>query len=283
MPQTATGTYATLIDAKRRLGVADGSDDVMLTLFCDQANATIERVTGRVLAPLPSLVTTLAEEAAAGDTQVALESVATLRAGDAIVFGPLGGTHEHGIVGRARRDGTVLLQYPLTNGYAAGSPVERVQLFDGAEALEGRRMIAVPNGIVSLRALEVAYYTNGPYSAVPMQDVFLGPVPLEREPGWPATELWMTDIPSSGNPGPIFFTGKRNVRAWGEFGWPEIPDEVVEIGLNLVVELYRRRGGSGAAGGVTVNLDGSRTYEHLLNTTDYKLLREYTSKVPSVI
>lgn len=283
MPQTAVGTYATLAGVKRRMGIADSTDDPIITLLCDQMNGWIESFTGRILAPIPQVATVLVSDAAAGDTTVELASVTDLRAGDALLFGEFAGTHEHGNVASINRSaGTVRLQAPLVNAYSTSDPVERIQLFDGTDAQEAMRMIPVPNGIVELTALEVAYYTNGPFKAIPMQDVFLRPTALEREPGWPATELWMTDIPSSSNPGPIFFRGRANVRAYGAFGWPEIPDEIVDLAESGVVTRYRLRASGGTDTGM-IGLEGERTWIRNLSMDEKETLRRYKSRTVAIV
>ena len=50
---TATGTYATLADAKLRLGfgTATTTDDTLLQDLCDQVNGWVEASTGRPIAP----------------------------------------------------------------------------------------------------------------------------------------------------------------------------------------------------------------------------------------
>lgn len=51
---TATGTYATTADLKTRLGITDTTDDTLLGTICDQVNALVEGITGRILAPIAS-------------------------------------------------------------------------------------------------------------------------------------------------------------------------------------------------------------------------------------
>ena len=54
MTATATGSYVTAAILKTRTGIADITDDTVLTTICDQVNQYVETFTGRVLAPITS-------------------------------------------------------------------------------------------------------------------------------------------------------------------------------------------------------------------------------------
>lgn len=118
-------------------------------------------------------------------------------------------------------------------------------LFDGYDALENGRLLVVPQGLRNLAQLEVATYTGGAFSVVPATDYFLRPIAQERDPGWPATELWMTDIPSAGNAVPFFSRGMANIRMTGNgtglLGWPAQPDEIISIAERLVTLNWQAR------------------------------------------
>lgn len=277
---TAVGSYATLTNVKTRLSQAGQTfgtgDDAILQTLCNQVNAWIEAKTGRIFTPYTLINTTLSATANAGDTSVTLTSATGVVAGDAILFGPVSGTHEHGIVTSV--SGSVAsLQWALVNGFASGTAVTRVQLFDGYDALEMGRMLPVSNGIVYATSVEVAFYTGGTYNLIPGTDWFLRPTPLEREPGWPATEIWMTDIPSSNNACPTFTRGMANIRVACQPGWPATPDEIVALAEKMVVGAYRARG-SGGGSAVTIGSDGSRVIEQALTSQDWALVRRYSAQ-----
>ena len=278
---TTIGTYATLAALKPRLGLTGTSDDSVLQMLCDQVNGWIESKTGRILAPIPAFATTLAADASAGATSVSLTSATGLARGDALMFGPVSGTHEHGIVA-AISGTTVTLQAALANAYSSGAAVERVQLFDGFSAQEGGRLMPISNGIVAATSVEVALYTGGPFSLIPGTDWYIRPTPLEREPGWPGTELWMTNIPSGGNTTPYFPPGFANVRVAGSFGWPAIPEEIASIAQIVTVSAWRNRS-AGGGDSVTVGLDGERTFERFLGYEDKRTLARFTDKPVAVI
>lgn len=114
-------------------------------------------------------------------------------------------------------------------------------LFDGFDALERGLLLPIPRGIRSVTLLEVAPYTGGTFTTTPSTDYFLQPSPQQRDPGWPATELWMTNIPSSNNPFPYFADGWQNIRITGSFGWPAIPPNVSAIAEAAVVRAWRAK------------------------------------------
>lgn len=149
--------------------------------------------------------------------------------------------------------------------------------YDGFDATENGRCILVPTGIQSVSLLEVAMYTGGPYNTIPSTDFFLRPQGADLMPGWPYTELWMTDIPSSGNPAPYFFRGFNTVRATGVFGWVSIPKDIEKIARTLVVAALRERG-SGGGDAVTIGIDGERTFERALSYVDRETLKRYAVK-----
>lgn len=282
---TAIGQYAVWANVKTRMaqsGQAFGTfDDTEGPLLCGQVNSWIESKTGRILAPIPAFSTTTNGAIAPGATSFVLTSGAGLALGDALMLGPVAGTHEHVTVA-AIAGNTVTPQAPVVSAYGSGVTAQRCYLFDGSDALEGGHLLPVPNGIVAMTSLEVAFYTGGAFYAIPATDWFLRPLPLDREPGWPATELWMTDIPSSNNPAPLFYTtnfgygGFATLRALMSAGWPAIPDAITGLAEKLVVALYRAKA-AGGGGQVIVGTDGTRTIERAMDGQDWRLINGYTS------
>ena len=279
---TAVGTYATLSALKLRLNTQGTGEDTLLQALCDQTNSWIESFTGRILAPIPAFSTTLNGAVSPGATTATLTSVTGLSLGDAILFGTVSGTREHGIVvGIA--GSVVTLQAALVNAYSNGAAVNRVQLFDGDEA--DSRVLLAPNGIITLTALEVTPTWNAASSSwnlVPGTDYLLRPTPLDREPGWPATEIHMSPIPSSGNTYPYFAGYKAIARGSGSFGWPAIPDEVVGVSLDVAVAAYRARA-SGGGETFTIASTGERSFERSLSYQGRKTLMRYTSKSIAIV
>ena len=91
----AIGSYVTLSSAKLRLldaGVADSSNDALITALCAEVNQFIESRTGRVLAPVPVYSTTAT--GTAGASQLTVASAAGIAVGDDLLIGPTTGAHE---------------------------------------------------------------------------------------------------------------------------------------------------------------------------------------------
>ncbi len=159
---------------------------------------------------------------------------------------------------------------------------EATFLRDGYDAIEGGRLLPMPQGVRTISLLEVAPYTGAAFVEIPASDYFLRPVAAERDPGWPATELWMTDIPSSANPSPYFPSGFANVRWTGEASWAVVPPEIENIALNCVVALARERGSSGGDR-MTINIDGERIFERTLSFKDHQTLQRYTLREVQIV
>jgi hypothetical protein len=272
-------TYANLADAKALLNetTVNAGRDALIQQMCDRWNGWMESKLQRSVAPGTLIATTVTSGGGAGSSAVTVGSATGIAAGDALGFGTVSGTHEHATVA-AVAGNVVTLQSPLVATYGGGSAISRVLLWDGFNALEGGRLLEVPNGIIAMTALECAFYTGGPYSVIPTTDWFLRPLPMDREPGWPATELWMTDIPSTSNACPTFQPGRETVRAWGaQPGWPAMPVEIVQIALRLVVNNYRTRGSTGGIS-VAVGQDGERVIQRTLDDVDYRTIQRYAAK-----
>lgn len=155
--------------------------------------------------------------------------------------------------------------------------------FDGSDALEGGRMLPLIMGFRSVTTLQVAASTGATLSTVPSTDYFLRPTTQQRDPGWPATELWMTDIPTSGNATPIFYRGFNNVAITGSAGWAAVPGDLADVALKMAVATYRERQSSGGGDVMTINVDGSRTFERALSYSDRQTLLRYRVRTPSLI
>ena len=282
---TSVGPYADPAAVWTHMGNS-GSPDAALQAFCDQVNGWIEYTTGRVLAPYPTFTSTLASPASAGDLIVTLADSSGLQAGDELAFGPVTGTHESSPVVDAT-SGTVTLGVALANAYATSAPVERVYLRDGFDAsvsddMVPGRILVEDRGIVTLTALEIASFTRGAFSVIPLSDIWLRPVVQQRQPGWPATEMVMTNIPSPSNPFPAFFPGYGNIREWGQLGWPDEPDEVVAIAERVTVALWQMRAGGGAYQ-VGPPTDGVASIQHLLSYDDWRTLKGYQRKSLGIV
>jgi len=154
--------------------------------------------------------------------------------------------------------------------------------FDGTGAIENGRCLLIPRGIRSITLLQNGLYTGATLQTIPATDYFLQPSPQNRDPGWPATELWLTDIPSSGNPVPYFAYGFQNIAITGAFGWASTPSEIEDIALTAVVSMWRSRGSAGGET-ITIGTTGERTIERSLSYEQRATLSRYTLKTVVIV
>lgn len=147
------------------------------------------------------------------------------------------------------------------------------QASDGGPIVAGGRCLIESRGIVSLTTVEVATFTGDTFRTIPTSDWFLRP--SRPTPGWPFTQLWITNVPSSGDTTPGFYPGFATVRLTGVRGWPAIPPDITDVTLSMVVGAYRAR----AAGGgdrIEIAPDGTRTFERVLSSADLATLHRYS-------
>lgn len=280
---TAQGTYATLADVKLRIQDTDTLDDAVLQKFCDQANMWIETKTGRVLAPFVIASTTVTGSLAVGQTVFTVGNATGLSVFDSVLIGPVSGVHESATV-QSLASNTITLATGLVSAYAASATVVECFIYDGFDALESGKMLPLPLGLSSITSLEVSSFSAGQGGATtnntiwftePGTDYFFRPGPQDRTPGWPATELWITNVPVPSNTYPSFFPGYNNVRIVGTPGWAAIPDDIVECADNIAIALYRSRGTSG--GDVLhVGSDGSQIINRALSYENKLAIQRYS-------
>ncbi len=152
---------------------------------------------------------------------------------------------------------------------------------DGGRVCEQGRCLLVPRGIISLTTVEVATFTGDAYHTIPSTDWFLRPAAQERDPGWPYTELWMTNIPSAANSTPAFYPGFGTIRLTGVMGFP-LPWDLNDMCLRLVVNAYRASG-AGGADQFQTGMDGQRNWERMLSGSDLHTLNKYAIKEATII
>lgn len=113
--------------------------------------------------------------------------------------------------------------------------------------------LRIPYGIRAVTQLQVATQSQpdsgGTYTVVPSSDYLLRPLPIDRSPGWPATEL---RISRGTRTGTIASFGRfdNGAKITGDFGWSAVPDDIAAVAIDGVVTAYsqRRAGASGALG-----------------------------------
>ena len=155
------------------------------------------------------------------------------------------------------------------------------QCFDGYERVNGRQFL-IPRGIRRITLLENAAYTGGPYQTIPSTDYFLRPSNFDLNPGYPYTELVMTNVPSAGNPLPTFNPGMDNIRITGTWGWPAIPDEIKEVAEVMLVRAWAGRQ-AGQTDQIGVSEGGMPIISRTVSLRDRETLNRFRLKKPDEI
>jgi len=142
------------------------------------------------------------------------------------------------------------------------------------DVLRAGRTLWVPKGIAAATTLEVASSsqpeTAGTYATVAAAEWFLRPTLVDRDAGWPATQVAISNVSGS-----YFAAGYNTVRLTGALGWDTVPADIAAVALTLVVAAFRERASSGGDS-VTIGLDGERRYERSLSYQDRLTLDRYS-------
>jgi hypothetical protein len=290
-----------LAAVKLRLsGTFDSTDDIVLGTLCDQVNAYIESPAGcgRVLAPRPVgsgvasaneiQTVTLAKSAGVvtgghwtltfnGSTttdlpwnidgatlQIALRALPTINGANCTVTGdgPYAVEFIGTLAGLAQSlmtaDAAHLTVAPCTATVVLTStPQTALCYFDG----NASRVLWLD--VRSVSELAVATQTGGTYTVIPATDYFLRPLPQDRDPGWPATRIELSDWPSY-----------NTVRVKAVTGWPAIPDEITDVALTMVVRAWHARQG-GQTDIVGTDETGAPVVSRYLSGRDRETLKRY--------
>ncbi len=157
---------------------------------------------------------------------------------------------------------------------ASGTKIIELDHWIGRTGSRDLRRLWFPRGVRSVATLEIKDGTGGTYATVPAGDVFLNPPAYQRDAGWPATIVQLSDAPASANSRPTFYEGYRVVRLTGSFGFSSVPGPIQRLARHVVVGEYRS-GGTGIGERVTVGLDGERVIDRHLSRDDWRVLARY--------
>ncbi len=135
------------------------------------------------------------------------------------------------------------------------------------------RRLYINRGIRAVTTLELASYTNAPYVTIPATDYFLRPTADKLQPGWPFTELYLSDIPTGGFS--FFPKGFATVRITATTGWAVIPDSVTELAIAMASRAWSARQ-SGQQDTIGTDEMGRPLVSRILSPEDRAKLRAYT-------
>jgi len=146
-------------------------------------------------------------------------------------------------------------------------------LIDG----DGSSRLYFPRGIRAVSALSVGDYTGDTRDAVASGDYFLRPLEQDREPGWPAMWLYLSDHPIGSRR--TFPVGFETVSLTCTAGWPAIPDDITDVALTMAVRAWHARQ-SGQTDIVGTDETGAPVVSRFVSSRDRETLKKYRRLVP---
>jgi len=147
-----------------------------------------------------------------------------------------------------------------------------IYTFDGYSAVADGRCLPIPRGVRSISLLEVAASTGAAFVTVPSSDFFLRPSAQDRTPGWPATEVWLSNTGAT----TYFPPGFANVRTTGTFAFASVPARIEGVARRTVVRAYAsRQAGQGDLTG-SGGEGGSPMISQFMSKRDREILDKFT-------
>lgn len=133
--------------------------------------------------------------------------------------------------------------------------------------------LLIGQGIATATKLEIATAsqpeTGGTYTEVPTTAWWLRPVMAERDFGWPATRIAISNLS-----GARFWPGYNTVRVTMALGWDKVPYDIQAIAQRAVTGSYMAKG-SGAGGVAAVGPTGAMTILRFISPADRETLDRY--------
>jgi hypothetical protein len=144
-----------------------------------------------------------------------------------------------------------------------------IYLFDGYDATWNGRYLPIRRGIRSISLLETASATGGTFATVTSTDYFLRPSPQDLPAGWPADQLWISNLATR------IYAGLGNIRITGAFGFASVPGDVRDVCLSLASRTWAGRQ-AGQADAVGTGESGPATVSRYVSRRDLDTLSRYT-------
>ena len=153
-------------------------------------------------------------------------------------LGETAATNDELIIEKIRQVGAEIMNYTGRRFVRTPASGTTTFLFD---ITYGCRTLRIPQGIASATVLEVATSTQpesaGTYATVTAAEWWLRPIMAERDYGWPATQVVISDVSGS-----MFYPGYNTVRVTMALGWDKVPYDVQAIASRAVIGSYMSKG-----------------------------------------
>lgn len=181
-------------------------------------------------------------------------------------------------------DDDILTQYAMEAnqwlhgriGRPVGPVASTTYFFDGEDTILGGKCLPVPMGVRTVTSLAVRSATGDAYTSIPSSDYHLRPRVQARDVGWPATQLWLTDVASSSNTWGTLFPrkGYDAIQVTATAGFDEHPADLVELANRLAISSMRARA-YGTGESYAVGEDGERVFEREMSARDWGTVKFY--------
>lgn len=103
---------------------------------------------------------------------------------------------------------------------------------------DGTSKLWFPRGIRAVSLLEIAETTGGTYTTETSTNYLLRPLVQDRQPGWPATWLVLSDLSTQHR---WFPAGYATVKMTATTGFDAIPDDVTNLALIVAQRAWNAR------------------------------------------
>lgn len=139
----------------------------------------------------------------------------------------------------------------------------------------GRRLLV--RDLVSVSSLAFRWFVNDTPRVVAVTDYFLGPP--NTDDGWPyqwidLARTWASEYDIAGGGTQWFPIGTQTVIVTGVWGWPAVPDDIVQVCLSIAAR-YWKAAKAGFNDVIGVDATGTVQFSKALSTLDRAVLARY--------
>ena len=145
-------------------------------------------------------------------------------------------------------------------------------LIDG----DGTKRFHFQGGIRAISALTVGDHTGATKVALASTEYFLRPSTHERKPGWPATEVILSNYNATRS---VFPSGFDTISMTATTGWAAIPDDITEVALTAATRAWHAVQ-AGQADIVGTDEMGRPLVSRFFTARDLETLRTYGVDLP---
>lgn len=167
------------------------------------------------------------------------------------------------------------IESPQGTGRVLAPISSATYLIDG----DGLTHIYFPTGIRAITALSVGDFTGDTRDLLAATDYYLRPLTQDRNPGWPAMYVFLSDKPAGTHH--VFAKGRETVSMTCTAGWAAIPDDITDVALTTAVRAWGARQ-SGQADIIGTDETGAPLVSRFVAPFHWATLKAYKVRKPQV-